>query len=130
MPNSLTTEEIERLIGVLDCALQSDTPAVIAALQNLVLVAGLAADTKTTAGPLIGLLNRVNSLQRDVDHLMHEVERTRRYMESLQQDNYNNRKKHNPYDTYLVGTGPSWVVHDEWHTTKYSDYKDLIKGKK
>ena len=126
MSSNLTPEEIQQIVSVLDCALQSDAPTVVSALQNLVLVASLAADSKNKTGPLQSMLNRIDSLQRDVDRLMHEVERTRRYMESLQQDNYNNRKKHNPYDTYIGGTTPTWAVYDEWDT-KYRDNSNRIK---
>ena len=128
MSNKLTPEEVKQLIGVLDCALQSDAPTVISALQNLVLVASLAAEFKSGAGPLQSMFNRVNSLQRDVDRLMHEAEQTKRYMESTERENHN-RKKHNPYDTYIGGTTPTRAFYDEW-PAKYSDYKDLLKGKK
>jgi hypothetical protein len=99
----------------------------------------LAADSETKPGPLQSILNRIEGLQRDVDRLMHEADRTRRYIESVERENYN-RKKHNPHVTHVGGTTPTWAVYDEWSrpldpldewSTMYSDYKDiLLKGKK
>ena len=74
MSNQLSTEEIEQLISVLDIALQSNTPAVVSALQNLILVTSLAADTKNKVGPLQQLVDSVKSLQRNFEKLVLEVE--------------------------------------------------------
>jgi hypothetical protein len=96
MPSEMTPEEIKQLIRVLDSALLSDAPAVVSALQNLVLVTSLVAENKTDLGPLQKMLNQINNLQRDVDRLMHE--QTKQYIESTDRENY--KKKYQP--------GPGW----------------------
>ena len=98
MPNKITQADIEQLIGVLDSALQSDTPAVISALQNLVLVTSLAETGDARGiGPIRQLQNRVDQLETAIEKLerdLREVLRETSAQRSMRDEYF--RHRYNP----------------------------------
>lgn len=66
MPSNLTTEQVNQLIEVIDSAIQSDAPAVVSALQNLILVASLTKDPSTGPGPLEQMVKKIETLRNEV----------------------------------------------------------------
>ena len=76
MSNKLKPDEINQLLNVIDNALQSDSPAVISALQNLVLLAGLTSSDQKKSGPIQQLSEKVDRLESALSRLEDQM----RYM--------------------------------------------------
>ena len=108
MPNKITQADIEQLIGVLDQALQSDTPAVISALQNLVLVTSLA-ETGDARG-----IGPIKQLRDRVDHLEKVIERLERDLREVLRETSTQRRVQDEYLKYRYDykSHPGWTVTD------------------
>lgn len=63
----------EDLIAVFDQILVSDNPAVMAALQNLMLLVALSNTEKDSVGPISELFQTIKELKQEVDSLRTEV---------------------------------------------------------
>lgn len=122
MPSNLKPEEIKNLIEVLDAAMQSDTPAVVSALQNLILVAGLAQDGKSGPGPLRQMTDSIDRLESEIKRLRDEVNNL---AYQVHRDNtYRSAKNPYPYSTSSTGsTGKSWEY--DHSMVNSQDIKDL-----
>lgn len=110
MPSKLTAEQLGQLIGVLDDALQSDAPAVVSALQNLILLTGLSGEKSNSPGPLQQLFDRLDRLEREMRH-MNDLIRVREMEKQYRNDYY----KYN-YNNATTGYTPSWVIYDEFNS--------------
>ena len=105
MLSKLTAEQLEQLVGVLDDALQSDTPTVVSALQNLLLVTSLTSEKSTSPGPLRQLWDRMDRLERDM-RLMTDSIREREMEKHYRNDYYKY--------TATSGYTPDWSIYDEF----------------
>ena len=105
MPSKLTAEQLEQLVGVLDDALQSDTPTVVSALQNLLLVTSLTSEKSSAPGPLRQLWNRMDQLEREMRLMTNSIRE--REME---------KQYRNDYYKYTTTSGytPDWAIYDEF----------------
>ena len=70
----LTIEQVEQFINVIDQALQSDNPAVMQALQNLILLTTLTAGASNSRiGPIGQLIEDMRVLQARISRLEDEI---------------------------------------------------------
>jgi hypothetical protein len=116
MPNKITQADIEQLIGVLDQALQSDTPAVISALQNLVLVTSL-----SESGDARGI-GPIRQLQNRIDRLETVIERLERDLRVVLSETSTQRRVQDEYLKYRYdyNSNPSWTVSDYFPSKYYN----------
>ena len=105
MSSKLTAEQLEQLMVVLDNALQSDTPAVVSALQNLLLVTSLSSEKPSDPGPFRQLWDRMDRLERDM-----------RYMTNSIREREMEKQYRNDYYKYTATSGytPDWAIYDEF----------------
>lgn len=118
MPSNLKPEEIKNLIEVLDTAMQSDAPAVVSALQNLILVASLAQDSSNGPGPLRQMTDSIGQLETEVRHLRDELNNI--IYQVNRANTYRNNK--NPYPYSTTGGSTEWAYYDAINN---QDIKDL-----
>ena len=105
MSSKLTAEQLGQLISVLDDALQSDTPAVVSALQNLLLVTSLTNEKSSAPGPLRQLWDRMDRLERDMRLITNSI-REREIEKQYRNDYYKY--------TATSGYTPDWAIYDEF----------------
>ena len=86
------TTQMQEIIAILDQALISDTPAVISALQNLILVASISQQKSTKVGPYEKLTKQVNQTERMIDELHRRLHR----LEEVVAD-YSSQRARNSY---------------------------------
>ena len=80
----LTTDQVEQFIDIIDQALQSDAPAVVQALQNLILITSLTAEKSLNKGPIGQLVEDLRVLQARVSRLEEDM----KFNQAVQQKNH------------------------------------------
>lgn len=113
------SEPFEDLIAVFDQILVSDNPAVMAALQNLMLLVALSNTKKDGVGPISELFKTIKELKQEVDSLRTEV----RIMRGTKQPqpNYPGYPNQPWPNTPGIGPGsPGWDDFMKWGARSYN----------
>lgn len=116
---------LEHLAKLFDAALASDNPSVKKALRNFMLVASIVESEgpadKPVSGPMTGVLQKVDRLEKSVEELTIAIQR-------LQANSRNTRDYY--YDQYTA-TKPAWYGYDQplttGTTTDTVDFLDLYR---
>jgi len=118
---ALSTEQLDQLLGVLDDALRSDAPAVVSALQNLVLLTGLSGENFDRPGPLRDMTKRVSRLENEIRRLDEHI----RYSIYKREEDMSKRQFRYDYNYDMLCDTPSSkydysLLKDTYNKGKYN----------
>ena len=119
--SALSTEQLDQLLGVLDDALRSDAPAVVSALQNLVLLTGLSGENFDRPGPLRDMTKRVSRLENEIRRLDEHI----RYSIYKREEDMSKRQFRYDYNYDMLCDTPSSkydysLLKDTYNKGKYN----------
>lgn len=113
------SEPFEDLIAVFDQILVSDNPAVMAALQNLMLLVALSNTKKDGIGPISELFKTIKELKQEVDSLRTEVKIMRGTRPTPSYPSIPNQPSWPPGPGFGPGS-PGWDDFMKWGARSYN----------